>query len=243
LLKCGIADPDFYGSWKYRAIQGAPTAALVLLPLSMIKDMSGFRHISVVSIFALLYTGMVLFVELPAYIHKNYEHAEIVPAYFDWNFFTGASITFFAYTCQVQLLPIYSELVNPNEKRIKKIISRSVLVDVMFYVTIALAGYFSTYNNTPKIVLDRDSIDGNRDYALMIAQISIVMVLFVAVPVNYNPFRNQIFYMFFKKDDYSFKENLVCTVSFISITCFIAIVYPNVSDVLGILGGLNATAI
>jgi amino acid permease len=168
--------------------------------------MSGFRHISVVSIFALLYTGMVLLVELPEYIDQNYKNAHIVLAWFDWNFFTGASITFFAYTCQVQLLPIYSELVNPNLKRIKKVISRSVFVDVMFYVTIALAGYFSTYDKTPKIVLDRSSLDGGRDYALMIAQISIVLVLFVAVPVNYNPFRNQIFYMFFKKDNYSFKE-------------------------------------
>jgi amino acid permease len=76
--------------------------------------MSGFRHISVISIFALIYTGLVLFAELPEYIHKNYESAHIVYAWFDWNFFTGASITFFAYTCQVQLLPIYSELVNPN---------------------------------------------------------------------------------------------------------------------------------
>jgi len=31
-------------------------------------------------------------------------------------------------------------------------------------------------------------------------------VLFVAVPVNYNPFRNQVFFMFFKKEDFSFKE-------------------------------------
>lgn len=38
-------------------------------------------------------------------------------------------------------------------------------------------------------------------------------------------------------------RNIVCTFSFIAFTCFLAIVYPNVSDVLGILGGLNATAI
>jgi hypothetical protein len=118
-----------------------------------------------------------------------------------------------------------------------------VLVDLVFYLAIALAGYFSTYDKTPKIVLDRDSIDGGRDYALMIAQFSIVLVLFVAVPVNYNPFRNQLFYMFFKKDTFSFKENLLCTGTFIGITCFIAIVFPDVSSVLGILGGLNATGI
>jgi hypothetical protein len=44
------------------------------------------------------------------------------------------------------LLPIYSELINPNLKRIEKVIFRSVTVDVVFYLIIAGAGYFSTYN-------------------------------------------------------------------------------------------------
>lgn len=157
----------------------------------MIKDMSGFRYISFASIFSLIYTGIVLYAELPSYIQQNWEDAKIVPFYFDWNFFSGATITFFAYTCQVQLLPIYSELINPNERRIKKIISRSVFVDVMFYLAIAVAGYFSTYDDTPNIVLERPPLHGvTRDYAILIAQIAIIMVLIVAVPVNYNPFRN-----------------------------------------------------
>lgn len=80
---------------------------------------------------------------------------------------------------------------NPNERRIKKVVSRSVFIDVIFYVTIALAGYFSTYNLTPKIVLDRSLPNSTSpDPFLMVAQIGIVLVLFVAVPVNYNPFRN-----------------------------------------------------
>ena len=65
----------------------------------MIKDMSGFRYISFASIFALLYTGLILIIELPSYAKANYESANMVPFYFDWNFFSGASITFFAYTC------------------------------------------------------------------------------------------------------------------------------------------------
>ena len=36
---------------------------------------------------------------------------------------------------------------------------------------------------------------------------------------------------------------MTCTGIFIAFTCFVAIVYPQISDVLGILGGLNATAI
>ncbi len=178
-------------------MEAAPIALVVLFPLSLIRDMSGFRHISVISIFALIYTGIVLICELPEYIkayrnpNPNLPIVEVEYACFDWNIFTGASITFFAYTCHVQLLPIYSELVSPNERRIKKVVSRSVIIDVFFYLTIALAGYFSTYNLTPKVVLDRSLPgDNNPDPFLMVAQLAIVMVLFVAVPVNYNPFRN-----------------------------------------------------
>ncbi len=107
--------------------------------------MSGFRYISFASIGALFYTGIVLICEMPAYIHQNSEHAVINAFNIDWNFFTGACITFFAYTCQVQLLPIYSELINPVERRIKKIVSVSILVDLSFYMIIAAAGYFSTF--------------------------------------------------------------------------------------------------
>jgi hypothetical protein len=69
----------------------------------------------------------------------------------------------------VQLLPIYSELINPNERRIKKIIGVSVIVDVMFYMTIAAAGYFSTFDKTARVVLDRPPLSGSRDYAILIS--------------------------------------------------------------------------
>jgi hypothetical protein len=80
-------------------------------------------------------------------------------------------------------------------------------VDLTFYLTIAAAGFFSTFDLTNKVVLNREPLIGHdRDYAIIIAQVSIVLVLFVAVPVNYFPFRNQIFYMFFKKEDFSHLE-------------------------------------
>lgn len=170
LEKCGAADKDFIGDWKFRAAEGIPIAAAVLFPMSLIKDMSGFRYISFASIGALFYTGIVLICEMPAYINQNKDTAHITPFVFDWNFFTGACITFFAYTCQVQLLPIYSELINPVERRIKKIVSTSIAVDLAFYLTIAAAGYFSTFDKTERIVLNREPLNGqSRDYAIIIA--------------------------------------------------------------------------
>jgi amino acid permease len=158
--------------------------------MSLIKDMSGFRYVSFASIIALFYTGIVLLVELPEYARKNYTPERCQAAIWSTNIFTSAAKTFFAFTCQVQLLPIYSELINPNERRIKKVVSRSMFIDLLFYLVIASAGYFSTFDQTPAIVLERETLNGERDYAILVSLISIIVVLFVAVPVNYNPFRN-----------------------------------------------------
>ncbi len=57
-----------------------------------------------------------MLVELPEYFHKYHtvKGEQIVYFNMDLNFFSGCSITFFSFTCQASILPIYSELVNPN---------------------------------------------------------------------------------------------------------------------------------
>jgi amino acid permease len=89
-----------------------------------------------------------MIIETPFYYQQNIEKAEIFACVIDWNIFTACSMTFFSYTCQVQLMPVYSELVNPNYKRISKVINRSMVTDMIFYMVIAGSGYLSTFNST-----------------------------------------------------------------------------------------------
>lgn len=51
------------------------------------------------------------------------------------------------------ILPVYSELVNPNYRRISKVINRALAVDMTFYLIIASAGYFSMFNATSDVVI------------------------------------------------------------------------------------------
>lgn len=181
-----------------------PSAVIVLLPLSLKRDMSAFRYVSLASIGALFYTGIVLIAELPAYYKEFKPKSEVVAAYWDLNIFTGASMTFFAYTCQVQMLPIYSELVNPSYSRMRKVIQRSIATDFLFYLVIAVAGYLSQFNNTAEIVLERPALAGSgTDYALLIAVVSVMACIMVAFPVNYNPFRQHFFNCVFGRETFS----------------------------------------
>lgn len=76
-------------------------AVLILFPLSMKRDMSDFRYVSLASIGALLYTGVVLICEIPEYYDHFKPKVALPIAYFDLNIFTGSAMTFFAYTCQI----------------------------------------------------------------------------------------------------------------------------------------------
>lgn len=56
-------------------LQSGLTALFVLLPMSLMTDMSAFRYASLGSIGALVYVGVVLLVELPKYFAWNWDNA------------------------------------------------------------------------------------------------------------------------------------------------------------------------
>lgn len=239
-------DVDFVESIEFRAIVNVPIAALILLPLSLKRDMSSLAFAGMMSVIALFYTLLVVIVETPFYFKEyvNKSETQIFAFYIDWNFMGSCSLVFFAYTCQMSLLPIYSELVAPNYRRISKVVWRSLILDFVFYVLIASCGYLSTFNWTKDIVIDRTPLPAfDPDYFILASSVTICLVLLAAFAMNYNPPRNQFFLLCYKTTDYSNKANFIATVSFVSITCTAAVVYPNVSSVLSIMGGLCSVSI
>ena len=135
-----------------------------------------------------------MLVELPSYYAHYYQPGAIKWFEFNLDFFNGASITFFSFTCQASIIPIYSELVKPDERRMMKVIGRSLVVDCLFYCAIALAGYFSTFDHTPDCVIARPLLQ-EPDYAIAIASVAVILVVLVSSPANYFPFKNTVNYM------------------------------------------------
>ena len=64
-------DEEFVNGTWFPYIVSVPTALLILLPLSLMTDMSAFRYVSLLSLGALLYTAIVLIVEAPGYYKDN----------------------------------------------------------------------------------------------------------------------------------------------------------------------------
>ena len=155
-----------------------------------------------------MYTLLVLLIEQPFYWeeYRNKPETVIHVAKLDMNLFTSATLVFFAYTCQMSLMPVYSELVRPNYSRISRIVWRALTVDFIFYVLIGASGYFSMFNGTSDVVIKRPPLTAyDPDYTSLGSAFAICVVLFAAFPVNYNPCRNQFFLLVYKNADFSNK--------------------------------------
>jgi len=97
------------------------------------------------------------------------------------------------------MLPVYSELINPVKRRILSIVKRSIFTVWFFYTFYCIAGYLSTLENTPEVVITRVikyPIPGfPKDYFIIAACIFISLVMIVNIVANYMPFRNNLYYM------------------------------------------------
>mmetsp|Transcript_9979 Transcript_9979/g.7506 ORF Transcript_9979/g.7506 Transcript_9979/m.7506 type:complete len:261 (+) Transcript_9979:707-1489(+) len=201
--------------------------------------MSFLRYISLVSIVSIIYIFIVMLVELPQYWKEYYSPEEIDYFLINWNFFVGASITFFSYTCQASIIPIYSELVAPNKRRMMKIIGRSLAIDCALFWLVALVGYFSTFSATPQVVISRIPLT-DPDYAITVGCIGVIIVVLISSPANFFPFKNTLNFIIYNSNEIGTFFNIACTVAFCTTTCVVSIVFPNVSSALSITGGFSS---
>ncbi len=86
-----------------------------------------------------------------------------------------------------------------------KVIGRSLIIDCLFYCSIALVGYFSTLSDTPDLVIARPTLNGKPDYAMTISSLAVILVVLVSSPANYFPFKNTLNYMITGKTEVSTK--------------------------------------
>ncbi len=182
---------------------------LLLIPLCLLKDISKMRIASLFSIASLLYAIFVIIIECPWYFDnfkKTHQLSEI--NWFDFSsgfdkhlyFFRGTATVFFAYTCHVGAFPVYKSLKNNVTRRINKVFQRSILLDVVLYITVGICGYLTQPLNTPPLIINRDKLLTS-DVAMILARFLIAINLILSTPANYNAFRLSILEIVWKTNE------------------------------------------
>ena len=93
---------DYTDTYKFRAIANIPLDLALVIPLSIMRNISSLAFVSLLTVLALIYCALLLLVEAPWY-NREYKQMENYERHFfllDLNFLQACSMTFFAYTCQ-----------------------------------------------------------------------------------------------------------------------------------------------
>lgn len=227
---------------------------VIVFPFSLFWTMNQLRYFAIVSFCAIIYVVIILIAETPAYFAKfnPWSHPEKGFHYhsfiFDFNILNSFAIGFYAFTCQTSFFPIFSELAIPNQRRAYKIVYRSMFVNWLFYTLIALAGYLSTFDQTPHVVLNRRPLSDDpnaHDYKLLVGSVAISFSLIFASPLNYNPFRTSLLNLIFPNNPkLTWPRVITISILFCSSIAFLVILFADyIINVIGIIGGIGCVAI
>eukprot|EP00742_Colponemidia_sp_Colp-10_P006472 GILJ01006933.1.p1 GENE.GILJ01006933.1~~GILJ01006933.1.p1 ORF type:complete len:449 (+),score=63.75 GILJ01006933.1:44-1348(+) len=202
-------------------------------PLALLKNMSSLRYSSIVGLMCIIYINLVVIAEGPEQIRR---HSDLPIVTYDMSMevFKVISITFFAYTCHVNVFSVYSELQNPLARRMHKVTRRATLVEIIVYSSIAIFGYLSF----------RDLCDANitknygqDDWFMNVGVLGMAFTLVMAIPLNMHPLRSNLNNMIFKTQDVSVAYHVATTFCLVASALTLAIFLPSIKTVFSLLGG------
>ncbi|KAK8790862.1 hypothetical protein WA158_005493 [Blastocystis sp. Blastoise] len=150
------------------------------------------------------------------------------------------SLPFFGFSncCQVQFVPILARLREPTSKRVNIVIYSSFIVVFIVYCIDAFAGYWSFCGFTTSNILDSYPVS---DIWILFCRIAISVDLCFSIPLFTHPMRDMFFTLINFNPKYI--HNALVSVTVLIIAVIVAILFPNLSAVLGITGSLGSSSL
>lgn len=180
--------------WRFSVMYGI--VCFILLPLSLMRDLSKLRMFSIFACLSLFLMMFIIIFQTPSYYNywqsKKKNPNDVVYNFFDIStgftsdlfFFKGTATIFYSFACHVGALPVMKTLKNNYNRRIQKVIRRSVGMDIVCYLILGICGYLSCPFNTPDLIIERPKI-GDHDYFMTLGRLLFLFTLLFKMPTSY----------------------------------------------------------
>ncbi|OWZ10088.1 Sodium-coupled neutral amino acid transporter [Phytophthora megakarya] len=220
----------------------------IMLPLSMMKDISSLQFSSILGVLSIIF--LVVAVAIRSIMYAS---AHGIPEDISWtidlshgpNFMLSVPIVMFAFTCQVNVFSIYTELQRPCIRRMNKVVDRATLISFLIYLSIGVVAYLAF---GPQLM--EPKYKGNillsfplSDTLIAISRAAITFTVAVAFPLNIFPCRFTIDMMFFSNSEDSWPRHVAVTSGLVLLALVLAIFCPSINVVFGIIGGTCSTVV
>lgn len=228
------------------------TTALVS-PLCLLKDISKMRFASMFGVCALIYCIIVVVIQTP-WFYSDYleQYKEDDPnTHANWfdiskgfgaelNFFTGVATVFFTYSCHPGAFPVYKTLKQNNKNKINTVFLRSICLDLIIYIFIAICGFMTAPLKPQSLIIYRESVFEN-DIFMTIAKIALALDLFLSLPANYASYRCSFFMLVFNTDKIDNSRNFLITIPTLIISTLIGALYKDILSYISFFGGFGSS--
>jgi len=153
-------------------------------------------------------------------------------------FFNSLAVIALAYSCQMNVFPIWSELENPTPARMNIVNIAAMCLSSILYIMVGIFGYIK--------FPETSSNGGNVLQALpqttfyIVLRCFFVFAILFHYPVVAYAFRLGIEEIFFSAYKFNWLRHTIETIMILCFTLFCAIKLPNLTDVFGLTGALAA---
>ncbi|XP_034724711.1 sodium-coupled neutral amino acid transporter 3 isoform X2 [Etheostoma cragini] len=174
-------------------------------------------------------------------VHKD-DDSQCFPGLFTVNSQTAYTIPIlaFAFVCHPEVLPIYTELRNPTQKKMQKVSNVSIFVMYSMYFLAALFGYLTFYDKVePELLHTYNRIDPY-DTLILCVRVAVLTAVTLTVPIVLFPVRRAIQQMAFPTKSFNWLRHIAIAVVLLTIINMLVIFAPNILGIFGVIGATSA---
>ncbi|XP_072238115.1 sodium-coupled neutral amino acid transporter 3 isoform X2 [Leuresthes tenuis] len=174
-------------------------------------------------------------------IHED-DDSLCTPRMFTINSQTAYTIPIlaFAFVCHPEVLPIYTELHNPTQKRMQRVSNISIFIMYSMYFLAALFGYLTFYDNVePELLHTYNRIDPY-DTLILCVRVAVLTAVTLTVPIVLFPVRRAIQHMLFPSSSFNWLRHIAIALILLTLINMLVIFAPNILDIFGIIGATSA---
>ena len=241
---------SFWNEWYIKFLLPYASSIIIVYPMCLIKDVSKLRIISLIGVVNLVFLIFIILFQSKDYIKQenidNYVNYIDIRKGFQDKFDTinFISTIFFASCFHIGCVPVINTLKNNVRRRIYKSIRRTILLDIILYLSITVVGYLSYPINTPSLIIQRPPlIEGDQDILMSIGKLGLVFAFFTKLPNVYSSLRITLFDKLFGTTEITNKKNYIVTFIVIMVCVTVSILYADISSYINIMGGIFATLV
>eukprot|EP00474_Spongospora_subterranea_P002232 CRZ02690.1 hypothetical protein [Spongospora subterranea] len=214
----------------------------IMFPLSLVEKMSSLRFSSLLGVLSISYLVFAIVYDSAVGILSHglppLMHYAIRPG---WSVFRALSIIMFAFTCQVNVFSIYTELQRPSIRRIRKVVRRSTSITSVFYLLVGLFGFLKNLDQTsPDILYNYNLL---QQPIIGVAQVAMGVTLALAFPFNIYPCRFTIEMSLFPDAKPSRVRFHFLTFAIVYLSLLVAIFAPSLDKVFSLLGSTTSSVV